>query len=38
MALGNLVPATLTPGVQVMPDETLRYPAPGDTAQAARTR
>jgi uncharacterized protein (DUF488 family) len=26
MGLGKLVPATLTPGVRIMPDETLRYP------------
>ena len=37
MTLGKLVPATLTPGVQVMSDKTLRYPAHGDAAPAART-
>lgn len=35
MAPGKIVPATLTPGVQVMPDRTLRYPAHGGTEAAA---
>jgi uncharacterized protein (DUF488 family) len=32
---GQVVPATLTPGVRVIADGTLRYPAPEDAAAAA---
>ena len=32
MGPGQVIPATLTPGAQVMPDGTLRYPPPADAA------
>jgi uncharacterized protein (DUF488 family) len=35
MGPGQVVPAILTPGARVMPDGTLRYPAPEDAEAAA---